>query len=192
MIRIKKYRSYRGQEGIIAPNLLNRDFGAARPFEKWVTDITEIHAFDKKVYVSPILDLFNGEVISCMVGLSPGYQLVNKMLLAAFENLPEGSKLILHSDQGWQYQMKLFQNTLAKNGVRQSMSRKGNCLDNAAMESFFGIMKSELLCTTKFECVQGLIDGIHEYIWYYNNDRIKLRLKGMSPINYRTHFSVAS
>ena len=109
------------------------------------------------------------------------------MLKKSFNKLPADAKLILHSDQGWQYQMKQYQHLLKERGIIQSMSRKGNCLDNAVIENFFGIIKSELFYVNKFKSVHHLKQEIKEYIHYYNNDRIKLNLKGMSPIQYRAH-----
>ncbi|SNR97440.1 IS3 family transposase, partial [Flavobacterium sp. ov086] len=105
-----------------------------------------------------------------------------------FEKIPDQTNLILHSDQGWQYQMKQYQYLLRQKGIRQSMSRKGNCLDNAVIENFFGIIKSELFYLKKYSSVSELKQEIIEYINYYNNDRIKLNLKGMSPIQYRAHY----
>lgn len=184
-VRLKKYRSYRGEVGFKAPNLLERDFKATHPSEKWVTDITEIHAFGRKIYLSPILDLYNGEIISYTIGYSPGYELVGKMLDMAFEKIPDDTNLILHSDQGWQYQWKRYQEKVKKKGIRQSMSRKGNCLDNAVMENFFGLLKTELIYLKKFDSIETLIEDVREYMNYYNNDRIKVKLNGMSPVKYR-------
>lgn len=109
------------------------------------------------------------------------------MLDQAFEKIPDHTNLILHSDQGWQYQMKAYQRSLTKKGIRQSMSRKGNCLDNAVMENFFGLLKTELFYLQKFDSIEQFIQELHDYIDYYNNRRIKVNLKGMSPVKYRTH-----
>ena len=109
------------------------------------------------------------------------------MLKAATAKLLKHEKPLLHSDQGWQYQMKQYQTILKQNGIKQSMSRKGNCLDNAVMENFFGTLKSELFYLNKYESITHLKKEINEYIKYYNNDRIKLNLNGMSPIEYRAH-----
>ncbi|WP_424769465.1 IS3 family transposase, partial [Paenibacillus sp. sgz302251] len=136
MVRIKKYRSYKGTVGNIAPNVLDRQFKAQKPNEKWVTDITEFKLFGEKLYLSPVLDLFNGEIITYTIGSRPTYSLVADMLNQAFECLSEEDKLLLHSDQGWHYQMKQYQYALKKKGITQSMSRKGNCYDNAVMENF--------------------------------------------------------
>ena len=186
MVRMKKYRSYRGEVGKIAPNVLNRNFKAAKPYDKWVTDITEFSLFGQKLYLSPILDLYNGEIVSYNLSERPTFHQTMDMLDKAFEQIPDNIGLILHSDQGWQYQMKQYQHRLQKKGIVQSMSRKGNCLDNAVMENFFGILKSELLYIQKFDSVEHFIKELHDYIYYYNNCRIKAKLKGMSPIEYRT------
>ena len=186
MVRMKKYRSYRGEVGKIAPNLLARDFHAERPNQKWVTDVTEFSLFGNKLYLSPVLDLYNGEIISYAISDRANYRQVEEMLYKAFSRLPDGSGLIFHSDQGWQYQNARYQKRLLEKGVRQSMSRKGNCLDNAMAENFFAIMKSELLYAQNFESAEAFIKAVEEYMDYYNNKRIKTRLKGKSPVQYRT------
>ncbi|AWG24915.1 hypothetical protein FK004_06555 [Flavobacterium kingsejongi] len=188
LIRVKKYKSYRGEQGKIAPNILERDFKASQPNEKWATDITEFNVRGKKLYLSPIIDLFNGEIISYQLAQRPNMEQVVKMLKKSFRAIKTGYNLILHSDQGWQYQMKQYQRLLKDKGITQSMSRKGNCLDNAVIENFFGILKSELFYLKKYTSIKELEKDIKEYIRYYNNDRIKLNLKGMSPIQYRAHF----
>jgi putative transposase len=185
-VRLKKYRSYRGQEGKIAPNLLSRDFTATTPNSKWVTDITEFALFGQKRYLSPILDLYNGEIISYTISERPNLLMVTNMLAKATKNIRADADLVLHSDQGWHYQHATYQNQLKKKGIRQSMSRKGNCLDNAVMENFFGILKSELLYLQKFESMQHFENELKEYIAYYNNHRIKAKLKGLSPVMFRT------
>lgn len=185
MIRRKKYRSYRGTQGTIAPDLLKRDFIAKQPNQKWVTDVTEFAVAGQKLYLSPILDLYNSEIICYEMHTRPNYGLVGKMLQAAFKKHSKLDGLLMHSDQGWHYQMKSYQRELQERGVRQSMSRKGNCLDNAVMENFFGILKSELFYTKKYTTVEELKKDIKNYIKYYNNDRIKLKLNGKSPVQYR-------
>lgn len=188
LIRVKKYKSYKGTQGKIAPNLVARNFKAIKPNQKWATDITEFRVANKKLYLSPIIDMYNGEIISYNLSESPNFYQVTDMLNKAFKKLPKNLDLILHSDQGWQYQMKTYQYLLKKNNIKQSMSRKGNCLDNAIIENFFGILKSELFYLKKYKCVDKLKTDIQDYIKYYNTDRIKLNLKGMSPIQYRAHF----
>lgn len=185
-VRIKKYRSYRGEVGKIAPNLLSRNFKASKPNEKWVTDITEFSLFGMKLYHSPILDLYNGEIISYNISERPVFHQVMEMLDKAFAKIPDQTGLILHSDQGWQYQMRQYQYRLQQKGIHQSMSRKGNCLDNSVMENFFGLLKSELLYLMAFNSMEHFRKELEEYIDYYNNKRIKGKLKGLSPVQFRT------
>jgi putative transposase len=187
LIRRKRYKSYKGEVGKIAPNLLKREFFSTQPNQKWATDITEFKVGEKKLYLSPIIELFNGEIISYNLSESPNFKQVTDMLNKAFKKIDRKKRLILHSDQGWQYQMKEYQRMLKENGIKQSMSRKGNCLDNAVIENFFGIIKSELFYLKRYSEINDLKKDIEEYIKYYNNDRIKLNLKGMSPIKYRAH-----
>ncbi|MGE1128662.1 IS3 family transposase [Bacillus wiedmannii] len=187
VVRMKKYKSYKGKFGKIAPNILARSFHADAPNQKWVTDITEFKLFGEKLYLSPVLDLYNGEILTYTIGSRPTYSLVSKMLETVLERLPENHQLLMHSDQGWHYQMKQYVRTLESRGVVQSMSRKGNCYDNAVMENFFGIMKSESLYIKEFESVEHFKIELEKYIDYYNTKRIKAKLK-MSPVQYRTHF----
>lgn len=186
LVRIKKYQSYKGQQGTIVRNLLKRNFKARKPYQKWVTDVTEFAVAGKKLYFSPVLDLYNSEVISYSISDRPTFYQTMDMLKKAVKKLPEGAKPLLHSDQGWQYQMKAYQQELRKCRIKQSMSRKGNCLDNAVMENFFGILKSELFYTQRFKSYEALQQAIIDYVHYYNNERIKLKLKGLSPVQYRT------
>jgi putative transposase len=185
-VRMKKYKSYRGNVGKVAPNILNRDFKADKPNQKWVTDVTEFSLFGQKLYLSPILDLFNSEVISYTVKFRPSFDLVGDMLEQALEVLKPEDKLILHTDQGWHYQMAKYQKTLEDRNITQSMSRKGNCLDNAVIENFFGILKTELLYLQDFENIEHFIQELHDYIYYYNNIRMKSKLKDLSPVEYRS------
>lgn len=185
-VRIKKYRSYRGQEGKIAPNILARDFVATAPNCKWVTDVTEFALFGQKRYLSPILDLYNGEIISYTISERPNLLMVTNMLAKAIKNINGEANLILHSDQGWHYQHSAYQNVLKQSGIKQSMSRKGNCLDNAVMENFFGLLKSELLYLQRFSSIEDFEYELKNYINYYNNFRIKEKLNGLSPVMFRT------
>ena len=185
-VRPKRYQSYKGGIGKVAPNLLERNFGASKPNQKWVTDVTEFNVKGEKVYLSPILDLYNQEIISYEIADRPQISSVMQMLGGAFKRLKHEDRPVLHSDQGWQYQMGLYQEALRKQGITQSMSRKGNCLDNAVMENWFGIMKTEFFYQKKFDDVQTFKTELKEYIDYYNHDRIKQKLKGLSPVQYRT------
>jgi len=187
LIRRKKYKSYKGEQGRIAPNILKRSFKAKRPNQKWTTDVTEFNVKGDKLYLSPVLDLYNQEIVSYELSERPDFKSVMNMLARALKKRKESKSLLIHSDQGWQYQMKQYQFVLKQNGIKQSMSRKGNCLDNAVMENFFGTLKSELFYLKKYESINQLKKEIIQYIKYYNYDRIKLNLNGMSPIQYRAH-----
>ena len=186
LVRMKKYKSYKGEVGRIAPNLLERDFKSDVPRKKMVTDITEFHLFGVKIYLSTVLDLYNGEIIYYTVYRHPVMDMVKDMMVGTIAIIGNKTNAILHSDQGWHYQNKNYQNILKENNIRQSMSRKGNCLDNAVMENFFGLLKSELLYLHKFDSVEHFLEELKEYIRYYNQDRIKEKLNGMSPVQYRT------
>ena len=184
-VRMKKYRSYKGEVGKIAQNLLNRDFHADRPNQKWVTDVTEFSLFGEKLYLSPILDLHSSDLVSYTILDRPVLSMVTTMLNKAFEKIPDNTNLILHSDQGWQYQHKQYQRMLREKGIRQSMSRKGNCLDNAVIENFFGLLKSELLYLQDFQSMEHFKQELTDYLDYYNNRRIKAKLKGLPPALHR-------
>ena len=188
----RRYNSYKGTIGKVAKNILKRDVKATKPNEKWATDITEFKVHNEKLYLSPIVDLFNGEIVSYNISRRPMFNQVVDMIEKAFSKIPNNTYLVLHSDQGWQYQMNQYQKLLRDKGVIQSMSRKGNCLDNACAENFFGILKSELFYVKEKEYnnVDELEKDIIEYIEYYNNKRIKGKLKGMSPVQYRIHSSL--
>jgi putative transposase len=184
-VRMKKYRSYKGEVGAIAPNLLERNFEATKPNEKWVTDVTEFSLFGQKRYLSVILDLYSRDLVSYTIYERPVLRMVTEMLDRALPKLPASCNLILHSDQGWHYQHKAYQRMLPK-GVCQSMSRKGNCLDNAVVENFFGILKSELLYLQNFDSLEHFRAELVEYLDYYNNRRIKVNLKGLTPAQHRS------
>jgi transposase InsO family protein len=186
IVRVKKYSSYRGEQGRIAPNILERNFKADQPNRKWATDVTEFNVSGSKLYLSPIIDLYNGEIISYDLSERPAFAQVMNMLKKGLRKIKNTENLIIHSDQGWQYQMKAYQHLLREKGIIQSMSRKGNCLDNAVIENFFGTLKSEMFYTKKFKTIDELKKEIKKYINYYNNDRIRLNLKGKSPVQYRT------
>lgn len=185
----KRYHSYRGDVGKTAPNLINRDFYAEAPNQKWATDVSEFSIEAGKLYLSPILDMFNGEIVSYHIGESPNLQQTISMLDIALQQRNTNGTLI-HSDQGWQYQSGSYQRLISEAGMTQSMSRKGNCLDNAMMENFFGIIKTEMFYGYEktFPSLEALKLAIVEYIEYYNHKRIKLRLNGMSPVEFREYF----
>lgn len=195
---VSRYNSYKGQIGKIVSNLLlekrinnkgesyeYRNFETNKPYEKLATDVTEFKVGDYKVYLSPVIDMYNGEILAYSYSTSPSLSMVELMLNRLFEVLSENTNPILHSDQGWQYQHREIQRILKNNNIKQSMSRKGNCLDNSIMENFFGRMKSEMYYGYSFNNVEELEDEIDKYIYYYNNKRIKEKLKGLSPVQYR-------
>lgn len=191
LVRPKRYKAFAGAIAETAPNHLQRDFGADQPNEKWVTDVTEFKVNNRKLYLSPVMDLYNREIVSYEIAERPLPTMIESMLTKAFDRLGPSERPMLHSDQGWQYRMPAFRKRLQENGLVQSMSRRGNCLDNAAMESFFGTLKCELFYLNAFESVETLKGAIHEYIDYYNADRIKLGLGGLSPIEYRMQAAAA-
>ena len=191
-VRMKKYCSYKGEVGKTAPNLLERDFTAQKPNQKWVTDVTEFHLFGQKLYLSPILDLCSRDIVSYTISAHPTVSMVLEMVDIAFKQLPKGSKLVLHSDQGFHYQHKRYQKKLLERGVMQSMSRKGNCLDNAVIENFFGLLKTELLYLQKFESMEHFVTELTDYLDYYNNRRIKAKLEGLPPALHRQQTLKAS
>lgn len=188
LVRPKRYSSFKGDNSYVANNELKRDFNSDMPNKKWVTDVTEFRIQGRKIYLSPVMDLFNREIISHEISFSPNLQMVKNMINKAFKRNPVTPDLIIHSDQGGLYKSHDYQNTLKKRNIKQSMSRKGNCLDNACIESFFGTLKSELLYLRRFSSVDSFIKQINEYIYYYNNIRIKSRLNKMSPVEYRAHY----
>lgn len=185
----RRYNSYKGEVGKKADNLIKRQFKATQPLQKCYTDVTEfsIPASDQKLYLSPVLDGYNSDIIAYNLSVSPNLQQLQTMLNESF---PEKTyqDTILHSDQGWQYQHVYYHNFLENRGMKPSMSRKGNSLDNGMMESFFGTLKTEMFYgfEKEFTSLEDLAIAISEYIDYYNNKRIKLTLKGLSPVQYRT------
>ena len=187
----RKYSSYKGTVGKIADNLIERNFSADNPNEKWYTDVTEFNLRGEKCYLSPILDGYNGEVISYNTSKSPNLEQINDMLNKAFDKNNKLDGLIFHSDQGWQYQHESYQQRLKNKGIKQSMSRKGNSMDNGMMENFFGLLKTEMFYDQEdeYKTLDELIKAIDDYIYYYNYDRIKVKLKGLSPVNYRLQSS---
>jgi transposase InsO family protein len=184
-VKLKKYKSYKGEVGRTAPNRLNRKFKAKRARHKLVTDVTEFKVGGKKLYLSPVMDLHNGEILAWEMATRPVYEMVDKMLMKVLKLLAPGDKAMLHSDQGWQYQMEAYRQKLKDHEIKQSMSRKGNCHDNAPMESFFGLLKSEFFHRKKFSSLEELQAGLSKYIHYYNHDRIKAKLGGLSPVQFR-------
>ncbi|WP_413782742.1 IS3 family transposase, partial [Streptococcus sinensis] len=181
----KKYKSYKGEVGKKAPNLINKQFEGSKPFEKCYTDVTEfaLPNCSEKLYLSPVLDGYNSEIIGFTLSHSPNLMQVKSMLEKAFpkEAYPN---TILHSDQGWQYQHEVYHRFLDSKGICPSMSRKGTSTDNGMMESFFGVLKTEMFYgfEESFKSLDHLEQAITDYIFYYNNKRIKAKLKGLSPV----------
>ena len=185
----RKYSSHKGDVGKKAENLIQRQFEGSKTMEKCYTDVTEfaIPASTQKLYLSPVLDGFNSEIIAYNLSTSPNLEQVKTMLEQAFTE-KHYENTILHSDQGWQYQHDSYHQFLEGKGIQASMSRKGNSPDNGMMESFFGILKSEMFYgyEKSFQSLKQLEQAIVDYIDYYNNKRIKVKLKGLSPVQYRT------
>ena len=185
----RKYSSHKGDVGKKAENLIQRQFEGSKTMEKCYTDVTEfaIPASTQKLYLSPVLDGFNSEIIAYNLSTSPNLEQVEDMLNQAFSE-EHYTNTILHSDQGWQYQHQYYHHFLEDKGIQPSMSRKGNSPDNGMMESFFGILKSEMFYgyENTFKSLNQLEQAIIDYIDYYNNKRIKVKLKGLSPVQYRT------
>ena len=195
-----KYKSYKGDMNGTVKNLLldkvidevnhktyyERNFKTERCNEIWSTDVSEFHIAAGKLYLSPILDLHNREIVSYNISASPNYEQIKDMLAKAFNKYKDLKGLILTSDQGWQYQMQEYHIALEEKGIIQSMSRKGNCLDNSPMENFFGKMKNEMFYGYEytFNTLEELKKEMENYISYYNNQRITEKLKGLTPVEY--------
>ena len=185
--RWHKYSSYRGTQGPIKPDLIKRSFSAVYPNHKWYSDITEFKLKGQKTYLSPIIDGCTQEIISYTISRSPNLKQTMDMLRKAWDKHPALNGLIFHTDQGWQYQNGQFQAWLKNHGISQSMSRKGNSLDDGLMEGFFGILKREMFYgfEKQFKNLTELEDAIRDYIEYYNQKKIKIKLKGLTPLEYR-------
>ncbi len=184
--RKRKYNSFKGAVGTVAPNVLNRSFDAERPNQKWVTDITEFRVGDYKAYLSPIIDLFDNAVVAHTIGTSPSLDLTNESLRKALATLTTGEHPLVHSDQGFQYQHPTWRAILGEVHAVQSMSRKGTCLDNSVAENFFSHLKEEMFHHDSYDSIDELISAVNEYIDWYNNVRNSTKLKGLSPVQYRT------
>ncbi|WP_339067613.1 IS3 family transposase [Fusobacterium animalis] len=190
----RKYSSYKGQVGKIADDHINRDFEATALNQKWFTDVTEFNLRGEKLYLSPILDAYGRYIVSYDISRSPNLEQINHMLNLAFKENENYENLIFHSDQGWQYQHNSYQERLKEKKIIQSMSRKGNSLDNGLMECFFGLLKSEMFYEQeeKYKTLEELQEAIEDYIYYYNNKRIKEKLKGLTPASYRSQSLLVS
>lgn len=196
-----KYHSYKGDNGIEKENLLlekvidedkhrtifKRHFEATAPNQKWTTDVSEFKHKDGKLYLSPVLDMFDGSIIAYDISEHPDFDQAKRMIDKAFKQYDNLEGLIFHSDQGWQYQMKPYSMWLKARGIKQSFSRKGNCMDNSLMENFFGLLKNEMFYghESDFKTLEDLKTAIEEYIKWYNEERINVKRKGLSPLEYR-------
>ena len=186
LIRTKKRsRNVPGISDLHKPNILKRDFFAKAPNEKWATDITDFNVRGQKLYLSACMDLYNGEIIAHRMGRRLVFDLVASTLDLALSRLKDTNELTLYSDQGWHYKMQPYRSMLARRGVTQNMSRKGNCFDNAVIESFFGTLKVESFHLATLDDLHDLEVGVNDSIHYYNHERIKLGLKGLRPVEYR-------
>ena len=183
----EKYHSYMGAVGKVADNIIDRNFTANAPLQKWTTDVSQFSFSWGKCYLSPILDMNTNEIISYDLSQSPNLEQIQRMLNQAFARFPNVKGLIFHSDQGWQYQHASYQRALKEHGIIQSMSRKGNCYDNCIMETFFGRLKNELYygCENEYPTFEAFANSLKEYIDYYNNERIQAKTKWMPPARYR-------
>lgn len=186
-IRVKKYKSYKGEVGKIADNILNRDFTTTNTYQKLVTDVTEFKVCDKKIYLSPLIDSHSKEVLGYSHSTSPSVSFVIEMLENGLSD-EKYQDLIIHTDQGFQYQNAKYRTWLEDRNIIQSMSRKGSCYDNAVAENFFSHLKAEFFKINTFKSVDEFLKALDEYIKYYNEERIVTKLK-MPPIQYRRHSS---
>ncbi|MBQ1900409.1 MAG: IS3 family transposase [Erysipelotrichaceae bacterium] len=196
-----KYHSYKGDNGEYKENLLlhkevdeakhrmtyKRDFNTSKPNQKWATDVSEFKCGEGKLYLSPIMDLYDGSIISYDISTGPDFSQTRRMIDEAFDRYSDLKGLIFHSDQGWQYQMKEYRKALKDKGIKQSMSRKGNCIDNCIMETFFSRMKNEMYYghEPEYKTFEQFYKAVEEYIHYYNNERIQAKTKWMPPAKYR-------
>ncbi|MGI6728208.1 MAG: IS3 family transposase [Anaerovoracaceae bacterium] len=192
-IKRKKYSSYKGEISPEVANIINRDFHADEANSKWLTDITEFHIPAGKVYLSPIIDCFDGLPVSWTIGTSPNSELVNKMLDKAISNLGEGEKPIIHSDRGCHYRWPGWIERMEKSGLTRSMSKKGCSPDNSACEGFFGRLKNEMFYGYSWTgvTIDQFMQHLNKYIKWYAEKRIKLSLGGMSPLDYRRSLGLA-
>lgn len=183
---IRRRRKYRqmGQHLHKYPNLLNRQFRAERPNQKWVTDISYIHTGQGVLYLSIIRDLFDNSIVSYKMGTEQTVRLVLDTIKAAKAKEKVTTELQLHSDQGFQYTSTAYFNLTQSYGITPSMSRRGNCYDNAMAENFFSILKTECIYRSKPHTFTEAKVLIHEYIWFYNNERIQLKT-GEAPLSRR-------
>ena len=183
----KKYCSYRGEVGTKAPNIIKRHFNIGKPYKVFGTDVTQFRIGDDKLYLSPIIDFHTREIVAYDISIHPNMLQIKRMMHQLENKYGEHlNGAIIHSDQGWQYQQKWYQDFLLEHGMIQSMSRKGNCLDNSPTENFFGRLKEEVFYGQewRYETIEQLREAIHRWIKYYNEERIVSVLKD-SPLKYK-------
>ena len=192
--KVKRYSSYEGEITPAVENIINRDFHADEPNQKWLTDITEFHIPAGKIYLSPIIDCFDGAAVSWTIGISPNADLVNTMLDNAIQTLKENEKPIVHSDRGAHYRWPGWITKMEQSGLIRSMSKKGCSPDNSACEGFFGRLKNEMFYLQDWSntTIEQFIEKLDTYIHWYNEKRIKLSLGGMSPLQYRQSLGIAT
>ena len=181
----RRYSSYRGETGGHVHNLLKRDFDAERPFSKLGTDVTEFKVAGGKAYLAPVYDMASKEIVAWDVSRHPDMDQQKRLLAMLAERLPAGAEPILHSDMGWQYQHRWWREELGRLGIRQSMSRKGNCLDNAATEQVFGHLKDEFYRGREFDSYERFKNELDAYIIHWNTKRRQIRLEGHTPEEFR-------
>ena len=182
----RRYSSYRGETGGHVHNLLKRDFTADRPFSKLGTDVTEFKVAGSKAYLAPVYDMASKEIVAWDVSRRPDMAQQKRLLAMLAERLPAGAEPILHSDMGWQYQHQWWRDELERLGIRQSMSRKGNCLDNAATEQVFGHLKDEFYRGREFDSFERFKAELDAYIVHWNTRRRQIRLEGRTPEEFRS------
>lgn len=189
----EKYHSYKGEVGTAAANIINRDFSTEKPLQKWTTDVSQFNLSQGKCYISPVLDMHTNEVISYNLSLDPNMVQVKDMLTKAFQRFPDLQELILHSDQGWQYRHEFYRNELAKHGVIQSMSRKGNRYDNCIMETFFGRPKNEMFYGFEkdYPSFESFQKAVAEYIGKMLTVYLKYSCPGKWGYNQSDHASLS-
>lgn len=185
VVRVKKYNSYKGTVSHIATNVLDRCFPPEAHNRVWVSDVTEFRIAGTKVYLSPMMDLYDRSVVSYSVSTSPSMALTSQSLRNAIEQQSPGQGLLVHTDQGIQYQHSSWRDLIKSIGGVQSISRKGNCYDNAVMENFFGHLKTEMHHGETFTSLEAFYQAIDDYIHWYNHERTQQRLKGLTPMQYR-------
>ena len=193
-IKMRKYSSYDGEISPAVANVLQRDFKADKPNEKWVPDITEFRISAGKVYLSPMIDYFDGAIVSWTISTSPNAELVNTVLDQSILTLQEGEKPLIHTDRGAHYQWQGWIDRMESNHLIRSMSKKGCTPDNAACEGFFGRLKNEFFYDESWlnVSIENFIELLDEYLEWYNNARIKLSLGGISIMKYRESMDFAA